>query len=175
MTLPSDRGKVNAMYPGIDGFLGTRASLMLDVVLLAMVAVLPVLLWSIWLVKYRRRFQIHKTVQLVLGATLAVTVTLFELDMRINGWMPRAEASPYFGTEDSMGGLFYALYVHLFFAVTTVLLWIVVIVRAVRRFPKPPAPNEHSASHIRLARLAAIDMCLTSVTGWTFYWLAFVA
>ena len=40
-------------YPGIDGFLGTRASLMLDVVFLAMFAVLPVMGWSIW--KVRRR------------------------------------------------------------------------------------------------------------------------
>ena len=163
------------MYPGIDGFLGTRASLMLDFVVLAMVAILPILGWSIWLVKYRRRFQIHKTVQLALAVTLAVTVSVFELDMRINGWTPRAEASPYYGSEESMGTLFYALYIHLFFAVTNVLLWIIVIVRALRGFPRLAAPNEHSASHIRLARLAAIDMCLTSVTGWTFYWLAFVA
>ena len=36
--------------PGINGILGTRASLMLDVVFLAMFAILPVLAFSIWLV-----------------------------------------------------------------------------------------------------------------------------
>ncbi|HVW45670.1 MAG TPA: DUF420 domain-containing protein, partial [Solirubrobacterales bacterium] len=67
----------------------------------------------------------------------------------------------------------YSLGVHLLFAVTTALLWIFVMVRALRRFPCPPAPNDHSRSHIFWARLAAIDMLLTAVTGWAFYWLAF--
>ena len=64
---------------------------------------------------------------------------------------------------------------HLFFSVTTTLLWIVVTVRALRRFANPPAPGEHGASHVFWARLAAIDICLTAVSGTTFYWLAFVA
>ena len=36
-----------AEFHGINGFLGTRASIMLDVVFLAMFLVLPVLAWSI--------------------------------------------------------------------------------------------------------------------------------
>ena len=39
-------------YPGIDGFLGTRASLMLDVVFLAMFAVIPTMAVSVHLVKH---------------------------------------------------------------------------------------------------------------------------
>ena len=35
-------------YPGIDGFLGTRASWMLDVLFLAMFAVVVVLGWSVY-------------------------------------------------------------------------------------------------------------------------------
>ena len=48
---------------GIDGFLGTRASFMLDVVALAMAVLLPVLGWSIYLVKYRQKYALHKRVQ----------------------------------------------------------------------------------------------------------------
>ena len=70
----------------IDGFLGTRASLMLDLVFLAMFAVLVILAVSIYLVRNRRNFLWHKRIQLVLGLILLVTVTLFEADMRINGW-----------------------------------------------------------------------------------------
>jgi putative membrane protein len=55
-----------------------------------------------------------------------------------------------------------------------VILWPVTIVLALRKFPNPPAPGAHSPTHIRLARLAALDMLLTSITGWIFYWLAFV-
>lgn len=159
-------------YEGIDGFLGTRASLMLDVVFLAMFAVMPVLIWSIWLVKYRQRYTLHKRIQLALAAVLAVAVTGFELDMRINGWQHRAVESPYFHN----GGLvFVVLYVHLFFAITTTALWIIVIVRALRGFPVPAAPSPHSSSHLVWAKLAALDMGLTAFTGWIFYWLAFVA
>jgi putative membrane protein len=159
----------------MDGFLGTRASLMLDVVVLTMVVLLPVLGFSIYLVKYRRRYALHKTIQLTLGTVLLVTVVLFEADMRTGGWRHRAAASPYGGHEGSIDWVSTALYVHLFFAITTALLWIVVIFRALRNFPSPPEPGAHSAWHRRYAKLAAIDMVCTAVTGWIFYWLAFVA
>ena len=57
----------------------------------------------------------------------------------------------------------------------TPLLWIVVIVRAVRNFPHPPQPGAHSSSHIFWAWLATVEMAMTALTGWIFYWLAFVA
>jgi hypothetical protein len=43
-----------------------------------------------------------------------------------------------------------------------------------RRFPNPPHPSEHSRFHLFWARLAAVDLCLTAVTGTLFYWVAFV-
>ncbi len=155
---------------GIDGFLGTRASLMLDVVFLAMFVVIPVLGWSVWLVKYRRNYSLHKRVQLTLGAVLLVTVVLFEIDVRLYGWAQRAQVSPHYPRM-----VFASLYVHLFFAVTTTGLWIVVIARAMRRFPVPPIPGSHSTSHRLWGWLATIDMTCTAITGWVFYYLAFVA
>lgn len=157
-------------YPGLDGFLGTRASLMLDLVFLAMFAVVPAMGWSIYQVKYRRRYLLHKRIQLALALVLLATVVLFEGDMRIHGWAERAKPSPYYGSWVQ-----YSLYIHLPFAVSTALLWIFVTVRALRRFPCPPAPNEHSPSHVFWAKLAALDMLLTALTGWAFYGLAFVA
>ena len=181
-------------YHGIDGFLGTRASIMLDIVFLAMFAILPVMSWSIWLVKHRQRYALHKRIQLGLWLVLAIAVSLFEIDMRfISGWRDRAEPSPYFaaasdpgplqtlvfkqwlGLESVPGWVIISLGIHLLFAVTTALLWVVVIARALRNFPRPPVPGAHSRTHIFWARLAAWDMVLTAVTGWIFYWLAFVA
>lgn len=159
----------------MDGFLGTRASLMLDVVALAMVALLPALGFSIYLVKFRRRYALHKRIQLTLAAALLTTVALFEADMRIHGWRDRAAASPYSGNDGSLDWVTTALSVHLFFAVSTALLWIVVVLRALRNFPNPPQPGPHSAWHRLFATLAAIDLVCTAVTGWVFYWLAFVA
>jgi len=159
----------------MDGFLGTRASLMLDVVALAMVAVVPVLAISVYLVKYRRMYSVHKTIQLSLGAALLVAVTAFEVDVRMNGWRDRAAASPYASHEGSTDWVMAVLTVHLFFAVSSAVLWAVVIYRALRNFPSPPVPGPHSAWHKRWARLAALDMTCTAVTGWIFYWIAFVA
>lgn len=164
-----------AAYPGLDGFLGFRGSLMLDVVFLAMLAVLPALAASIYLVK-RGKFELHKKLQLALGLVLLVAVVAFEVDMRLNGWEPRALKSPYFLAEQKWScpaGI--ALIVHLFFAVPTTLLWVYVIVQALRKFPRPPQPGQHSQAHKFWAWLAAIEMFGTALTGWLFYYLAFVA
>lgn len=159
----------------LDGFLGTRATFMLDVVVLAMLAVLPVLAWSIYFLARRRRYTLHKRVQLTLGIVLLITVALFELDMRTNGWRDRASASPYMGQAGGLNWVDTALAIHLCFAVTAALLWITVIARALARFDVPAAPGPHSAWHRRFGYLAAIDMAATAVSGWIFYWLAFVA
>jgi putative membrane protein len=158
-------------YPGIDGFLGTRAPLMVDVVFLAMFAVVVVLLWSIYQVKIRRRFKVHKWTQITLGIVLLVVVILFEIDIRLHGWEDRA--------AKKIGGhpapiVVWALYVHLVFAISSVVLWPITIALAARNFGEPPAPGPHSRIHIPLARTAAADMVLTAITGWVFYWLAFV-
>jgi len=164
-------------FPGIDGFLGTRASIMLDVVFLAMFAVVPAMAVSIYLVKYRRNYQLHKTIQLALGIVLLIAVAAFEIDMQfITEWELRAEPSPYFSLNDKWGSVAgLALLVHLLFAVPTAVLWVITIVQALRNFPSPPYPNSYSPRHVLWGRAAAIEMLMTAVTGWVFYYLAFVA
>ena len=164
-----------AEFNGIDGFIGFRGSLMLDVVFLAMFAVVPVMLWSIYQVRYHRRFQLHKTTQIVLGVVLLVAVLLFEIDMRINGWIDRAKPSPFWKDGAFNDWIDASLMIHLACAIPTAVLWIVVIVRALRHFPNPPLPGEPSRPHIFWARLAAIELILTAITGCVFYLLAFAA
>lgn len=162
---------VLAQYSGIDGFLGTRASVMLDVVVLAMVLVLPVMGWSIWLVRSRRNYPLHKRVQLTLAGVLLVAVAAFEVDMRlISGWENRAEASPYWP-----GAVWTSLYVHLVFSISTTFVWLYVVIGALRNMPTPPGPSAYSGWHKFWAWIAAVDLALTAVTGWVFYWVAFVA
>ena len=162
---------------GIDGFLPFgRASLMLDVVFLAMFVIVPVLFFSLWQVKYKRNYQLHKALQLTMAIVLLVAVLLFEVDIRVNGWEHRAEPSPYFDAADKWSCLAgRSLIVHLSFAVPSLVLWIVVVVQALRKFSRPPSPGPHSQWHARWATLAAGGMFMTAVTGWIFYWLAFVA
>jgi len=158
-------------YPGLEGFLGTRASFMLDVLVIAMVVVVAVLAWSVYQVKYRRSYQLHKWVQVGLGLVLLVAVIVFEVDVRLYGWEDRA-AGVIGGHASRM--VWNALAIHLVFAVAATILWPVVIIRALLNFPNPPAPGPHSRFHLRWARIAAIDMLVTAITGWTFYYLAFV-
>ena len=158
-------------FPGIDGFLGTRASLMLDLLIVIMVVAVAALGWSVYQVKYRRRFALHKWVQIPLGIALLAAVFIFEFDIRINGWQDRA-AGELGGHVSS--AVWTSLVIHLFFAITTVLLWPVVLVRAVRGFGKPTSPGTHSSWHLPWARVAAVDLVATAVTGWIFYALAFV-
>jgi putative membrane protein len=158
-------------FPGIDGFSGTRAPLILDVLCLAMLGVVVVLCWSIYQVKIRRRYSVHKWTQVTLGVILLVVVILFEIDIRLHGWEDRAAGA--IGARAPKAAVI-ALYVHLVFAISTVILWPTTIVLALRNFPNPPMPSAHSRIHIPLARTAAADMVLTAITGWVFYYVAFV-
>jgi hypothetical protein len=156
------------------GFLPTtrEASFMFDFVVIAMTGVLPVLTWSLYIVKYQRNYALHKRLQVGLGGVLLVAVLLFELDIRLDpSWWDRARQSPYF----TNGILRPFLWFHLFCAVSTTVLWAVTLPLAMLRFPNPPRPGSHSRLHLRLAKLSAIGMYVTGLTGWTFYWMAFVA
>ena len=87
----------------------------------------------------------------------------------VNGWRERATASPYYSALWTEGWVNWSLWIHLTFAVSTSLLWIFVIVQALRKFPRPPLPNEYGPRHKFWATIAAVDLCLTALTGWTFY------
>jgi uncharacterized membrane protein YozB (DUF420 family) len=166
---------VLAQATGRRGLLGTRGSWMLDLVFLAMFVVVPVMLWSIWQVRRHRRFERHRWVQTVLGLLLGAAVLAFEVDMRIHGWRDRAKPSRFWRDGALNDWIDWSLLIHLACAIPAALLWVLVIVQALRHFPRPARPSPYSPSHRRWARLAAIEMVLTAVTGWIFYWLAFVA
>lgn len=144
----------------------------MDVMVLVMALVVAVLATSIYQVRVKRRFGLHRRVQLPLTLGLFVVVILFELDVRLNGWQERA-AGVVGGSAST--AVWVALAVHLFFAVLSVVLWPLVVIRAARNFGTAPRPNRHSNWHRRWASIAAIGMVMTVVTSWVFYVVAFVA
>jgi uncharacterized membrane protein YozB (DUF420 family) len=158
------------------GFLGYDASFMLDVVVCALVAVVPVLVWGI--VEARAgRFTRHRNIQLTLAVVLLVTVLLFELDMRLQGgWQNIVNHDPSKPrlTGEALDQVRTLLYVHLCFAISTPLLWGATIFLALKRFPNPPLPGPHSRLHKKLAWISVVDLVMTSVTGLGFYYMAFV-
>jgi len=160
----------------IDGFLPWRGPFVLDVIVIGMVFVLMALAWSVYSVKYRNQYQRHKVTQLCLAGGLLILLICFEIDVQFfENWRQRAQASPFYDAATRSGPVVYSLWIHLLFATTTLVLWVVIIALALRQFPNPPAPRPHSRFHARWGTVEAIDMALTAVTGWVFYFLAFVA
>ena len=132
---------------GLNGFLPGRASLMLDAIVVTMFFVLMALCGSIYLVRSRRRYEVHKWIQISLASSLMAVLILFEIDIHfIDNWIQRADPSPYFDAETGTGLVAYSLGIHLFFATTTFALWLIVIVRAWRNFPSNPRPTITAAS-----------------------------
>ncbi len=153
------------------GFIpGSRAPLMMDVVALAILLVLPLLAVSLHLVRHRRAYRRHKQFQVTISLALLVVVLLFEAAVRTHDWRAAAVASPYYESC-----LFPVFYVHLTTAISATVAWTAAVVLALRRFPSPPVPGPFSATHKIMGRLAAALMGATAVTGWTFYYLAFLA
>lgn len=160
-----------------DGFLGNQASFMLDFVVVALVLIVPILLFSLFAVKVQRRYSVHKSLQLLLGIVLLVAVGAFEVDLHLvqGGWQKVIEKQTPALTPDQITQVRNVLRIHLLFAASTPFFWLATIVLALRRFPAPPAPNPHSGLHKTLGWLSTLDIVLTSVTGLWFYYTAFLA
>src|SRR5437899_278012 len=138
-----------------DGFLGYRTSFMLDLVLCALALVIPTLLVSLYAVKIRRNYVLHKCLQITLGLALLAAVGLFEVDLRTQGGIDgilAKRARPL--SSDERASFDRLLSVHLFFAVSTVPLWAATLFLALKRMPSPPAPCEHSRVHKPLGWLS---------------------
>ncbi|MFN3160350.1 MAG: DUF420 domain-containing protein [Rubinisphaera brasiliensis] len=160
------------------GFLGYDASFMLDFVVCALVLVVPILAYSIYIVRYKHKFELHKKLQILLGLVLLVAVVAFEVDMRLHGgWKQIINKTPDAPRLDAaeLTQVGYVLAIHLVFAISTPLIWVVTTVLALRRFPDPTVPGPHSRLHKILGWTSTVDLTLTSITGLYFYYVAFVA
>lgn len=160
-----------------NGFLGNQASFMLDFVVVALVLIVPILLYSLYAVKVQRKYQLHKSLQLLLGVVLLVAVVAFEIDLHLiqGGWQNVVAKREVPLTADQLATVHTLLRIHLIFAASTPFLWVATIVLALRHFPSPVTPGRHSRLHKLLGWLSAGDITLTSVTGLIFYYAAFVA
>ncbi len=159
------------------GFLGYPTTFMLDFVVCALIVIVPLLLWSLWLVRFRRNYSAHKRLQIVLGVVLLAAVTAFEVDMRLHGGWENILAQQQLAEAAFNAKIAEVrpwLYLHLVFAVSTPVLWATTISLALQRFGANPVPGKHSCLHKILGWAAAIDVSLTSATGLMFYYVAFV-
>ena len=153
------------------GFLPTRATLMLDTIFVAMFVLVLAMGVAIALVRFAKRYELHRKIQTTLAVVLLIAIVGFEIEMRFFvNWRELALASPFYasGTVDWM------LLIHLCFAIPTPIVWATLIWRAYRHYDDQRLAG-HAAWHRRWGRIAAGLMVMTSVTGCAFYWLAFAA
>ncbi|MCX6378636.1 MAG: DUF420 domain-containing protein, partial [Armatimonadetes bacterium] len=111
-----------------------------------------------------------KTLMMTVSAILGFAVILFEIEMRLSGWKHLAEKSPYYETYVPL-----SLGIHLFFSISTSVALLSTVVLALKNFSKRPKPNAHSQLHKKLGWISTLGLVGTSITGWIFYYLAFVA
>ncbi|HMO14111.1 MAG TPA: DUF420 domain-containing protein [Pirellulaceae bacterium] len=154
----------------INGLLPTRATLMLDLLVVGMVIIVAAMFLSVLLVK-AGRYKMHRQIQTVLSAILLIVVIMFEVDVRFfTDWRALARESAYFES----GWVFRTLIIHLVFAIPTPFVWGTVLVLAWKNFANPPQPGAHSRLHCKLGYTAIGLMLMTAITGWLFYVTAFV-
>ena len=156
------------MLPG--GFLGTRADILMDLVLLSFLIILPTMSWS-WNAARKRHYRKHKTTQLSLASLLFVAVLLFEVDMKLSGGIfELTSQSKYSGTT-----LLNAwIYGHTLVAILTSIIWVFLIIFSLRRFPNPPEPGDFSKAHRVWGRIGMVTMMLAGLSAFPLYYYGFL-
>lgn len=150
------------------GFLGTNAPFMMDLVMVALLVINPALFWSIKQAKLGR-YELHKKVQITLATVLLISVVLFELEIRLaNGIVNIIGEEKFTTTFQSV------LYVHIFFSVTTTILWAVVTIKAIKLYTPQGFPDHYVKTHKTMGFLGALDLVLTTITGYAVYYLGFL-
>lgn len=155
----------------MEGFIPwSRANNILNLITIAMIIILPILAWSIWQVKIKKNYNLHKKLQITISLSLLVLVFIFELNIRKTDWRVYAKPSIYYDTI-----LLPFLTFHIVIASATFLIWLATLRGALKYFSNEAIPNQYSKHHKWLGRIGTLLMCTTAITGWIFYYLAFVA
>ncbi|HHD83792.1 MAG TPA: DUF420 domain-containing protein [Campylobacteraceae bacterium] len=147
----------------ISGFLGTRGDIIVDTVMLASAA-LPFLLFIAIRFARKERYDLHKWSQITLITIVILLVIALELDIRFGGLYEVIEQSRYYGS-DMLTAIFV---VHLFFAVSSTLLWLWLIVISAKRYPV-----HFRFPHKKYGLIVFGDVVMTVITGWILYAMVF--
>ena len=149
----------------MEGFLGTRADFITDLVM-SVSALLPfLLLYAIYLAK-KERYDQHKWFHIALFTVTNILVIALEVDIRFGGLDSVIAQSRYHDTTMLLG----IFLVHLFFAITSTLFWLWLITISVKRYPV-----HFRFPHKKYGILVYVDIVLTVITGWILYAMVFAS
>lgn len=151
------------------GFYGTRADILLDLVVSSLVLFVPLLVYS-----YRKvrggQYRLHRNIQVSMAAVLLVIVSIFEWDIRSSGGIFKlAEGGRFSGTSFLKASFAF----HLFWSGLTSVVWLVLIPLSLWRFGSPPVPNSFSRFHRFFGKMGMLGMVMTALTGVQIYFIGF--
>lgn len=155
------------------GFLPYKATFMLDVAVLAVFLVIPILVFGL-IQAYKKNYLFHAKIMTALGILVFIVVIAFEIDIRIHGGikpiLEKAErALAYTPAFEKF------LYIHIFFAITTCIVWIMTTFGAIKHFGfKNPMPGPYSKKHKTLGKLSTLGVLGVAITGVAVYYMGFI-
>jgi len=148
----------------IAGFLGTRADLIVDTVIVAS-ALLPFYMMYAFYVAAKGKLELHKNLQVAALFAVTLLVIALEVDIRFGHLAEVSALSPYHDTT-----LLTTLFiVHLIFAVSTFIGWTWLVIKSARIYPE----SFGAFNHKKWGKLIFLDIVLTAATGWMMYWMVF--
>jgi uncharacterized membrane protein YozB (DUF420 family) len=152
------------------GFMGTRGDILMDMVVLSFVLMLPELLVS-WRFARQGQYARHKFMQLSLAGVLAVAVMLFEVDLKLSGGIFALTRDSSFAGTALFNGLIYG---HTLFAVSSALVWVLLVYFSLRRFPNPPVANTFGPRHRFWGRTGMVLMMASGLSAMPLYYVGFL-
>ena len=152
-----------------NGFLGTRADLLMDVILIAVLAVPPLLLYSFSKVQ-RQKHSTHARMQWGLFLTVLIAVILFETNIRLSG------GSGALLKDSSLAQTGYfkiLLFIHITVAVITYGTWGTWLLISGKKWNLKELPGGFSVNHRKVGKLIFTGACFTSISGLFVYIIGF--
>lgn len=151
------------------GFLGTKADILMDIVLIGMI-ITPFLMLYIFRLARDKKFKLHKLLHLILLTVLLITVVLFEIDVRLSGG-----SLSFFGQGSYANSLWALLFLnfHIIVAMMSFVAWVWLVVVSAKTFGKS-LPGKFSRQHKTYGYRIFWGVCVTSITGIGLYLMAFV-
>jgi len=147
-----------------EGFLGTRADIIIDVVM-TISGFLPALMMFTFYLAAKGKHQLHKNIQLALLLIVTLLVVALEADVRSGDLQVAGAMSTY---HDTM--ILRVLFIiHLLFATTTFIGWMWLAIKSAKLYPK----GFGKFNHKKWGKLLFVDIVLTVITGWMMYIMVF--
>lgn len=157
------------MFPA--GFLGTRADLLLDVIVVAVTLVPFLLLYSFNQTRFKK-YSRHAKVQWIIFTVVALAVILFEINIQqAGGSGSLLRESPY--AENLYFRSF--LLIHITVASLTYFAWFLLLLASGKKWKQQLLPGRFSISHKSVGKSIFAGACFTSVSGLIVYYLGFIA